>query len=100
MAELTNAAFLNAKPGKSSELGTELLKLVEPTRAEPGCLKYEIHQSKDDANAWLILEDWRKAADFDFHMSTPYVTAFLEKVPELCTAEVEICAYQQRSPKQ
>ena len=98
MAELTNAAFLNAQPGKSAQLGEELLKLVAPSRAEPGCLRYEIHQSNDDSNAWLILEDWRKPTDFDAHMRSAYVTAFLAKVPELCVGEVEICGYRQRSP--
>jgi len=45
-----------------------------------------------------VLEDWRHASDFRLHMSTPYVEAFMAKVPDLCVEDVEICGYQQRSP--
>jgi quinol monooxygenase YgiN len=71
IAELTNTAFLDARPGKSAELGVELLMLVAPTRREPGCRRYEIHQSNDHSNAWLILEDWLSAAciNYDVHRS-------------------------------
>ncbi len=97
MSELTNAAFFTARTGRSEELGARLLELVAPSRSEPGCLRYDIYQSVDDPNAWFVYEDWRSRADFDAHMSTPYVTAFLSQVPELCAADVEICGYIRRS---
>ncbi|PTQ07845.1 antibiotic biosynthesis monooxygenase [Sphingomonas oleivorans] len=99
MAELTNAAFFNAKPGRSEDLGVALLQLVSPSRQEEGCLRYEIHQSQDDPNAWMVLEDWRHPSDFDLHMASDYVRAFMAKVSDLCVEEVEICGYRQRSPQ-
>jgi quinol monooxygenase YgiN len=71
IAALTNAAFLGARPGKSAELGAELLKLAAPTRRAPGWGPYEIHQFNDDRNARLILEHWGNAADFQAHMAAP-----------------------------
>ncbi|MES4993562.1 hypothetical protein ABVB70_25010, partial [Agrobacterium radiobacter] len=50
-------------------------------------------------DVWMVLEDWRHTSDFKLHMSTPYVEAFMAKVPELCVEDVEICGYQQRSPQ-
>ncbi|MES4993488.1 antibiotic biosynthesis monooxygenase, partial [Agrobacterium radiobacter] len=47
MADLTNVAYFTAKPGRSGDLGDELLQLVAPSRNEEGCLRYEIHQSTD-----------------------------------------------------
>ncbi|MBY3252304.1 antibiotic biosynthesis monooxygenase [Rhizobium laguerreae] len=99
MAELTNVAYFTAKPGRSQYLGAELLQLVTPSRNEEGCLRYEIHQSNDVADVWMVLEDWRHASDFKLHMSTNYVQAFMAKVPDLCVEDVEICGYQQRSPQ-
>ncbi|AHK04696.1 MULTISPECIES: putative quinol monooxygenase [Rhizobium/Agrobacterium group] len=99
MADLTNVAYFTAKPGRSGDLGDELLQLVAPSRKEEGCLRYEIHQSNDVPDAWMVLEDWRHASDFELHMSTPYVEAFMAKVPDLCVEDVEICGYQQRSPQ-
>lgn len=84
MAELTNVAHLTAKPGRSQDLGDELLQLVAPSRKEEGCLRYEIHQSNDVPDVWMVLEDWRHYSDFKLHMSTDYVQAFMAKVPDLC----------------
>lgn len=99
MAELTNVAYFIAKPGRSQDLGAELLRLVAPSRNEDGCLRYQIHQSNDVPDAWMALEDWRHVSDFKLHMSTHYVQAFMAKVPDLCVEDMEICGYQQRSPQ-
>ncbi|WP_342316870.1 putative quinol monooxygenase [Lysobacter sp. FW306-1B-D06B] len=99
MTELTNVAYFTAKPGRSRDLGDELLGLVAPSREEEGCLRYEIHQSNDVPDVWMVIEDWRHHSDFDLHMSTRYVKAFMAKVADLCVEDVEICGYQQRSPQ-
>jgi quinol monooxygenase YgiN len=97
MGELTNLAFFRAKPGRSKELGEALLALVSPSRQEAGSLRYEIHQSKDTAEDWMVAEDWRYPSDFDEHMETSYVQDFLAKVPDLCVTDIEIRSFQQRS---
>ena len=97
MTELTNAAFFQAKSGKTEDLGARLLTLVEPTRLEPGCIRYDSLQSTDDPNAWLAYEVWRSPADFEAHMNAPYIAAFMPLVLELCERDVEICVYTRRS---
>jgi quinol monooxygenase YgiN len=98
-SELTNAAFFTAKQGKSDELGRRLLALVEPTRREAGCVRYDIYRSNDDPDAWFVYEDWRAIDDFSAHMQTPYVQSFMADVPVLCATDVEICAYSRMSPQ-
>lgn len=93
----TNVAFAVARPAMAEQLGIELLKLVTPTRAEPGCLRYEIHRSLRDPHIWMILETWRARADFDAHMQTPYVRDFLAQVPSLCVGDIEIGEYHHTS---
>ena len=97
MKALTHAAFFRARPNLSKALGARLLELVSPTRDEAGCLRYEIYRSTDDPDAWFAFEDWRSPADFEAHMQTHYVKAFMEKVPELCERDVEICSYEKVS---
>ncbi|WP_280171667.1 putative quinol monooxygenase [Agrobacterium pusense] len=97
MAELTNVAFFKAKPGRSKDLGEALLALVVPSRQEAGSLRYEIHQSQEAADDWIVIEDWRHASDFNEHMKTSYVREFLARVPELCVGDVKIWGFQQRS---
>src|SRR5689334_15311839 len=46
MAEtLTVVAELVAKPGMEEDLRRELMKIVEPTRNEDGCIQYDLHVS-------------------------------------------------------
>ncbi|MBB2908338.1 putative quinol monooxygenase [Agrobacterium pusense] len=97
MAELTNVAFFKAKPGRSKDLEEALLALVPPSRREAGSLRYEIHQSKDTPDDWMVIEDWRHASDFDYHMKTSYVIEFLGRVPELCVGDIEIRGFRQCS---
>lgn len=98
MTQLTNAAFFRAKEEAVDELGERLLALVEPTRREPGCIRYEIYQSEDDPQNWFIHEDWRTPADFDAHMNAPYIADFMPLVPGLCERDVEIRSFVPRSP--
>jgi quinol monooxygenase YgiN len=94
----TNVAFAVAKPGMSEALGTQLLELVTPSRAEPGCQRYEVHQSVHNQDSWMIIESWLQEADFDHHMQTPYVRDFLALAPTLCVQDIEIGEYHEVSP--
>jgi quinol monooxygenase YgiN len=97
MKALTDTAFFKARPNLSKALGARLLELVSCTRGEAGCLRYQIYRSKDDPDAWFIYEDWRSPADFEAHMQTPYVKAFMRNVPEVCEENVEVCSYEKVS---
>lgn len=37
---------LNARPDKAEELGALLASLWEPTRQEPGCIRFELQQNR------------------------------------------------------
>ncbi len=97
MRPLTNTAFFHAKPGQGETLGARLLELVEPSRKEPGCIRYDIFQSQDKPDTWFVYEDWRSPEDLEVHMRTPYVRAFLKDVAALVEGDVEIHAYQMKS---
>ena len=90
MKILTKAAFFAAKPGMGEVLGVRLLALVEPTRSELGCLRYDIHRSDEDEDSWFVYENWATQDDFDAHMRTPYVQSFMAALPDLCTDGVTI----------
>ena len=93
----TNVALAIAKPGMSETLGAQLLKLVSPSRAELGCLRYEIHQSVQDHETWMILESCSTPSDFDALMKSSYVRDFLAQVPVLCVGDIEISGYHEVS---
>ena len=55
--KLTIVARILAKAEKRELVKTELLKLIEPTRAEEGCINYDLHQDNENPNLFLFYEN-------------------------------------------
>ena len=72
-----------AKPGTEVELGRRLAGLVALTRAEPGCLAYDLHRSQTDPAVWVLIEAWGSAADLAAHVGSAHLQAFLAQADEV-----------------
>ena len=90
MTQLTNIAFFRAQPNQTQALGTALSALLEPTRAETGCLNYDLHQSLDDAEVWFVYEKWRSAEGLSIHMQSEHLRAFLKAAPDLIVGDTDL----------
>jgi quinol monooxygenase YgiN len=75
------------------ELKSVLLRLIEPTRAEKGCVRYELHQSETDPADFVFLEEWANGAAIAAHMQTPHVQDALSRVATLLAAPPDIRRY-------
>ena len=73
MSKLTIVANIYAKAGKINFVKAELLKLIEPTRAEEGCLNYDLHQDFEDPRHFLFYENWESRELWQAHMKTPHI---------------------------
>ncbi len=71
-------AVLTAKPGAEETVQDALSELVVPTRAEPGCLGYELYRSAADPSTFVTIETWRSQDDLDAHMQTPHIARALQ----------------------
>ena len=72
MSGLTVVARIAAKKDSVEEVKNELLKIVEPTRDEQGCIAYVLHQDNDDPALFIIYENWESNDCLDSHMNTPH----------------------------
>jgi quinol monooxygenase YgiN len=90
MSNLRVVALLRAKPGSEDALGDALKGLVEPTRAEEGCLSYDLFTSNVDPTTFVTIEEWRSQADLDAHMQTPHIGAALASAGDIFSAAPEI----------
>ena len=70
-------AVLRARPERSGEVRAALRSLIEPTRAESGCLRYDLGQPQDDPSTFILTESWRSRADLEAHFAKPYFRALL-----------------------
>jgi quinol monooxygenase YgiN len=69
---VTVVAEFHARPGDEDHVRRTLMKMIEPTRREPGNISYDLHQAKDDPTLFFLYENWRSQADLDEHMRKPY----------------------------
>ena len=75
-------ATVKAKLGQEAALKEVLVALVEPTRKEPGCLCYNLHQSKSDQTEFMFYEQWASKEAIDAHGKTPHMKALGGKLKD------------------
>ncbi|MDQ6732098.1 MAG: antibiotic biosynthesis monooxygenase [Actinomycetota bacterium] len=56
MPDLNVVAVLKAKAGSDAVLQDALAGLVAPTRAEDGCISYELFRSASDPSTFITVE--------------------------------------------
>lgn len=76
MGKLTIVADIRANPDKIQLARSELLKLIAPTRAEQGCLRYDLHQDNGDPAHFLFYETWESRELWRTHMESDHIAAF------------------------
>ena len=92
--KLTVVARIKAKPGLEQRVREALLALVEPTRKEPGCINYDLHQSLEDNTLFLFYENWKSKKDLDEHLNMPYLRDFLARADDVLEQPVEIALWE------
>lgn len=92
--ELTVLARIRAKAGNEDEVFREISALIAPTRAEAGCINYDLHLAQDDPALFCLYETWRSREALDEHLATPYLQAFLKKAPELLAEPVDLSFWE------
>jgi quinol monooxygenase YgiN len=82
--------FARPRPERAQELEKLLLSFVEPTRAEPGSLQYQVHRDADDSGTLVFYELWRSADDLRWHLAAPALTRFQQNRMEYLREDLEI----------
>ena len=87
-------AKVKAKAGQTEALKAELESLIEPTRAEAGCIKYDLHVSTDDDAQFMFYEIWRSKEDLDLHIETPHLQGLLAKMDKLVEGDLDVSMWK------
>jgi quinol monooxygenase YgiN len=77
------------RPGKQIAFREELLRVIEPTRAEVGCLAIHAFESLREPLVFAIHSEWVDEAAFELHARLPHTVRFLKAAEELLTHRVE-----------
>ena len=88
-------AILAIRPEKVDEATASLSGLVESSRKDAGCIRYDVLQNTSDPTDLTFDEEWDSEAAHDAHMETPHVLAVLAQFGDLTSAPPDIRRYRQ-----
>lgn len=77
MAQVTLVVKVVAKKDSVEELKRELLKMVEPTRREEGCMEYNLHQDNENPAVFFFYENWKSEEALEQHIAMPHFQGFV-----------------------
>lgn len=78
-------AILTAKPGRLAELETLLRDMIEPCRAEPGNLRWDIWRSQDDPAQFVLDELYSDDEAIAAHRASAHFKRYVTVITELAT---------------
>ena len=86
-------ARASVRPEKLNETLEALTELVAATRAEPGCVKYELLRNIAEPHDLTFVEEWADAESLEAHFATDHFRAVAARAEELLTAPPDIRRY-------
>lgn len=61
------AILITTQPGKSEEQVAAFNLIKDAVRAEEGCIRYDLHRVENQAERFLLLEEWDSAEALATH---------------------------------
>ncbi|MDO6406571.1 putative quinol monooxygenase [Pantoea phytobeneficialis] len=87
--KLVIAKFI-AQEGKGEELFAAIERCIAPSRAEEGCIHYDVYKNTEDENIFLIHEKWKGEPAIQFHFEQTHFKRLLADTDPLLAAVPDI----------
>lgn len=89
-------AMFVAAAGKEQELEQLLGSLIEPTRKEVGCIRYDLLRGiPGESGDFVFVEEWESAETLDAHSQSAHLREVGPKIGPLLGAPANIARYRQ-----
>ncbi len=82
-----------ALPDKLEEVKAIVTGVVDPTRKEAGCIRYEVLQNQDDPTDFTVVEEWESRELLDAHLNSPHLTEAGAKLNGIAAGAPDIRFY-------
>ena len=77
MPTLTIVAHVKVVGDKIDFVQAELEKLIDVTRAEKGCLQYDLHHDNEDPAHFMFYENWESHELWQAHMGNKHLQDYV-----------------------
>lgn len=88
--EMHAFARFHAREGEDEAMAAAMRDMLEPVRAERGCLAIDVFRSIRDRRLFHLHSRWIDEAAFDLHATLPHTRAFLERVEPLMDHALDV----------
>jgi len=75
---ITVVARYRAQPDRADEIARVLAEHVAATRREPGCVQFVAYRSSDDADQFLLYEQYVDETAFEAHRASAHFRGYVE----------------------
>ncbi|WP_009634000.1 putative quinol monooxygenase [Synechocystis sp. PCC 7509] len=89
-----------AKADKREELIQLAHSMFAPSRAEAGCISYNLYEDSSNKNCFLFFEEWQAQAAIDKHFQTLHFQDFMQKFSGMIEGEPTIKIHEVKETKQ
>ena len=91
---ITKRVTFIAKEGDEQKMKELLSAMVKPSKAEDGCIFYEIFQYENNPRKFMAVETWRDEAALEGHKNSPHYKIYKSSYEPYCekkyTDELEV----------
>jgi len=82
-----------AQPDKLNEIIELYKELVELTRKEKGCIKYELYQDENNPAVLTMIEEWESKKALEDHFKAEHFVRLVPKVKKYMLKETDLNIY-------
>jgi len=82
--KITKSVTFMAKKGDEAKMKELLSAMVMPSKAEDGCLFYEIFQYENDKKRFMAVETWENEEALDGHKASAHYKIYKSAYEQYC----------------
>ena len=86
MPQVHVIAHYRTRPRAGDAVAATLLRHAASTRAEPGCVRFDVYRSADDPERFILVEQYSDVAAFEEHRRTRH---FMDNIEGLVAPLLE-----------
>lgn len=86
-------AKVTAKSGMADNIINESKAIIEATRAEEGCIEYNLYKSTEEENVLSFIEKWESKEFLESHLKQQHFIDFGSAIEDFLAKDLEISVY-------
>jgi quinol monooxygenase YgiN len=94
MTDVVVIATAHAKPGRERDLERALRDVAQPTRQQPGCVRFSLYRSEENPAMIVGVEQWKSKADHERHLQGSHFKKLATAMADIIAGPPQILWYE------